>query len=228
MVLSLHREIHRYARRVAYRYADRQCVEDLESIGTLGLLEALSRVSEVREESLESYARLRIQGAMVDALWRDDWVPRSVRRRAREIDGVRSALRQRLGRHPSEEELAEGLGLSGDQLAHARRYAHIPEVISLESYRGESTVRVGDTVADDRPGPEDAAQRARARAVVRAVVASLPQRDRLLVEGYYFRGQSLKDLAQAVNVSESRVSQLLSRARARLREALDMEDLIAA
>lgn len=208
------------ARRVAWRYADPSVQDDLESIGTLGLWEAFSRAEALRPESLDAYARLRVQGAMVDALRKQDWVPRAIRRNARALDTEVRALTQALSRPPTLEELAKHLEMTIPALQALLRNSHSSEVQSLDAARGGTAQRVGDYVASDLPSPEDMSQAARVARVVRAAVAQLPCRDRAVVEGYFFEGQSLKDLAGRFGVTESRVSQIITRSKGRLREEL--------
>lgn len=229
LILRHYATVHQMARMVARRYSDGQSVEDLVSIGTLGLIDAVDRYDSDREDSFGGYARIRIRGAMVDALRRDDWVPRSVRQRARQLRTTRSQLELRLSRPPSEDELATALDISRDELAKMHELAQVYEVASLEAPRRDSQLRLVDSIPSDIEDPEVRSHRSDLRARVGAAIARLSERDQRVVHSYYFDGLNLKEIAAQLGVSESRVSQLLSRARRRLRDLLeeDVTDLAA-
>ncbi len=159
----------------------------------------------------ETYAITRIHGAIIDALRSMDWVPRTIRRRAREVDRAYERLERELGRSPSRGELARGLDLTPGDLDRLLQRVHARSIVPLEA---------ANAVLDDESDVAAALERAELRAeLARAVDALLPQ-ERVVIRGYYFGGETLKEIKKALGVSESRVSQIHAQAVRRLRERL--------
>ena len=210
-------------RRVAYKMARRlpRCVDadDLVNIGILGLIDAVDRFEPGRAPSFGAYARIRVQGAIVDEMRKNDWVPRSVRDRAQLLDRARTELRDSLEREPTATEIANRLGVDRDRLKELTRHARIRVLVSMEEGAGEDG-RVGDTVADKTESPADIVARQHVGSIVRDVIRDLPERERLIAEMYYFRDRTFREIAEVLGVTESRVSQLHTRMKKRIRENL--------
>ena len=208
-------------RRIAYRMARRLPryvdVEDLVNIGMLGLIDAVDRFEPGRAASFSAYARIRVQGAIVDEMRKNDWVPRSVRDRAERIERSRRALLETLGREPSHEELAENMGITPERLDELLRTADVRVLISMEDGNDEDST-VGDTIADDDADVGEELTRHLFDEKIREVLHTLPERERLIVEMYYYRDLTFKEIARILGVTESRVSQLHSRMKRRVRE----------
>ncbi len=206
-------------RRVAYRLVSRypSCVEadDLVTIGMLGLIDAVDRFEHDRSISFSAYARIRVQGAIVDELRKVDWVPRSVRNRADRISKSRDLLQERLGRPPTAAELAEHLGVEVGRLQEMIRDSTVRTLVSMdEGSDDEDPVRDRLAVEDDDPLQH--AMKSHLREVVRAAIGELPERERSLVEMYYYRDLTFKEIGKVLGVTESRISQLHSRLKKRL------------
>jgi RNA polymerase sigma factor FliA len=225
LILTYYPMVSRVARRMAARYPSSVEVDDLVSIGTMGLIDAAERYDAEICSSFAGYARIRVQGAIVDALRKADWVPRSVRNRNRNLVEARKVLAERLGRDPSREELAEELGMEADQLDTYHRDANILTLVSMEESRADSDQRIADTLESDSTAPETAAVTLSIRETVARAVRDLPERDQTIVRLYYYEDRSFKQIGQFLGVTESRVSQLHSRIKRRLREALHDRDL---
>ena len=215
-------EFYPMVRRVAYRMARRfpRCVDadDLVHIGMIGLIDAVDRYQDHRAGSFAAYARIRVQGAILDEMRKNDWVPRSVRDRAERIEGARKDLATTLGRAPSTAELAGHIGVNEDRLQELLRTADVRTLVSTEE-GGEDEATVGETLAAEadpvaEAEREDIAQR------VRSAVAEMPERDRVIIDLYYFRDLNFKEIGEILNVTESRVSQLHTRLRKQIREKL--------
>lgn len=206
-------------RRLAYRMVSRypSCVEadDLIAIGTLGLIDAVDRFEHTRSESFAAYARIRVQGAIVDELRKADWVPRSVRDRNHRISYARQELEKTLGREPSDDEVAQKLEVDVQRLRSMERDATLRTLVSMEeSNEGEDSL--GNMLASPDFNPLEDAVRHRVRQSVQGAMGDLQPRERLLVELYYFRDMTFKEIGEVLGVTESRVSQLHSRVKARL------------
>jgi RNA polymerase sigma factor for flagellar operon FliA len=225
LIMTYYPMVYRVARRMAARYPSSVDVDDLVSIGTMGLIDAAERFDLDLSTSFAGYARIRVQGAIVDALRKADWVPRSVRNRNRNITQARTLLQTRLGRAPSRDELAEELDLQPEALENYNRDANIMTLVSMEESRADSDQRISDTLKSDTTGPDNYAINQSIRGCVCGAITGLPDRDQQIIRLYYYEDRSFKEIGNILGVTESRVSQLHSRIKRRLREALDTEDL---
>lgn len=198
--------------------------DDLYGYGVIGLIHAVERFSPERGVKFETYAITRIRGAIIDELRSQDWVPRSVRSRARELSATIGALEGKLGRHPSESEIAEAMGITGAELNGVMAQATSP-FLSLDEL-----VQVGDdgqginwldTMVDDRPGPTAQLEEREFKEQLASAIDALPERERLLLALYYHEGLTLKEIGQVMGVSESRVCQLHTQAALRLRTTIN-------
>ncbi|MBX6377349.1 MAG: FliA/WhiG family RNA polymerase sigma factor [Clostridia bacterium] len=196
---------------------------ELFGYGVFGLLEAIERFDPERGVKFETFAVPRIRGAMLDGLRSMDWVPTSLRQRGRQIEEAFWRLETELGRPPDEAEVAVALGLSAREVRHVIREMARSQVLSLdelwplaEGDDGEFALRelVQDTGAED---PFAAATLSELRRALAEAIDRLPARERLIVSLYYFEGLTAKEIAGILRLSISRISQLHSRALARLR-----------
>ncbi|HTQ36243.1 MAG TPA: RNA polymerase sigma factor FliA [Steroidobacteraceae bacterium] len=205
-------------KRIAYHLAGRLPssvdVEDLIQAGMIGLLEAAAHYVADRGASFETYAGIRIRGAMIDALRQLDWAPRSVHRRAREVaDAMRSVERER-GRAASDAEIAAAMNIPLEEYHGIVQDAAACQISSLEEVAGVA----------DIPGAECdpllEAERGDLRTSVAAAIAALPERERLVMSLYYDDELNLKEIGAVLGVSESRACQLHGQALLRLRGRL--------
>ena len=210
-------------RQVAYRMARRfpQCVDvdDLVNIGIIGLIDAVDRYQPERAPSFSAYARIRVQGAIVDEMRKNDWVPRSVRDRSALIQRTKQALELKLGRTPTSAEVATDLGIDRERLLGMIENANIRVLVSTEE-GGEDESTIGEKLRSDDDGPDEIAAREHLGSIVREVIAELPEREQLIAEMYYFHDKTFKEIAAALQVTESRVSQLHTRMKKRIKEAM--------
>ncbi|MNK70708.1 RNA polymerase sigma factor FliA [compost metagenome] len=198
--------------------------EDLNGYGVIGLIHAIERFSPERGVKFETFAITRIRGAIIDELRSQDWVPRSVRARGRELSAVISQLEGTLGRHATEPEIAQAMGISNDELAGMMRAATSP-FLSLDELvqvgdDGQSLSWV-DTMMDDRPGPSAQLEDREFREQLASAIDALPPREKQLLALYYHEGLTLKEIGQVLGVTESRVCQLHTQAALRLRTAIN-------
>ena len=216
-------------RRVAYRMVSRypSCIEadDLVTIGTLGLIDAVDKFEESRSVSFSAYARIRVQGAILDELRKTDWVPRSVRNRFSRIQETKQNLREKLGRDPKEEEVAQALGVEVERLREMIQGATVRTLVSMEE-GSEDEESVGSTLPSAEPTPLEAATKEHLREMVRARVTDLPDRERQIVDMYYFQELTFREIGQILGITESRVSQLHSRMKARM--SSELQELLEA
>jgi len=211
-------------RRVAYRMAKRypRCVDadDLVHIGTLGLIDAVDRFESQRFDTFDAYARLRVQGAIVDEMRKNDWVPRSVRDRAARIERARAELKDQLERAPTLPELANFMQVTEERMAELIRTADVRVLVSTEEGDDDEGT-IGDTIASETESIEAAVTRDNTGAAVRDVLrAELSDREQLIVRMYYYEDATFREIANLLGVTESRVSQLHSRIKKKLQDHL--------
>lgn len=196
-------------------------VDDLVSTGMVGLLTAVARFDPARGVPFKAFARFYIQGAIMDSLRDADWVPRAVRRKAQRIDREVAGFYQKQGRRPSANEVATRLEVTTTEFDTLQRDAQIHRLTSLDMPLGEDGgATLGDHVPADQPDAEATAIDDERRAAVINAVKGLPERERIAVSLYYFRGLALKEIGTILGVSESRVCQLRSQGTARLKKRL--------
>jgi RNA polymerase sigma factor for flagellar operon FliA len=226
LILRHHSLVTQIARRMFSRTPPCVELDDLISIGTMGLIDAADRFDPALGTVFGAYARIRIKGAIVDALRRQDWVPRLIRSRNSTFAEARRSLSQRLGRSPSQSELAIFLGRIGVVDFHSfRSEATVTRLISTEDLRGGTDHRVGDLLTSPAKSPAEVYTRIRLEQTIRQVMRSLAERDQRIVQLYYFDGLSLRAIGTKLDITESRVCQLHMRIRKRLRQLLSARDL---
>jgi len=203
---------------------------DLISYGLVGLISAISRFDLSREIKFETYAIPRIRGAIIDELRSLDWVPRSVRARAREIERANTKLEARLQRAPTDEEMADELEIGVDDFQDALLISNstivaLDELWSASDSSGDS-VSLLDTIADsDAPDPQAIVDQGELRDRIADAIAALPEREKLVIALYYYENLTLREIGEVLGVTESRVSQLHTKAVLRLRSKLSVDSL---
>lgn len=200
--------------------------DDLVSYGVFGLFDAIEKYDNSRGVKFESYASTRIRGSILDGLRAADWVPRSVRHKARQLARTMSQLEDKFGRPATDEEVQRAMGISADEYQQLLQDVAATTLLSLDEPwstggpDGEK-LRLADMVADDdQENPASIAVREAILGVLAEAIEELPQRERLVITLYYFEELTLKEIGKVLDVSESRVSQLHTKALSRLRGKL--------
>lgn len=191
--------------------------DDLVSAAIIGLFDALEKYDASKGTKFETYAIWRIRGAILDELRSLDWASRSIRRKARNVEEVARDLGQRLGRAATENEVAEALNLSPVELSRLLDEVHGTALLSLSksvsSDEEQDFIQLEDIVDD--PSHRDALDQIEtdeAREVLLETIDGLPEQQRLVVALYYYEEMTLKEIGEALHISESRVSQIHTRA----------------
>ncbi len=199
---------------------------DLISYGLIGLISAIERFDLGREIKFETYAIPRIRGAIIDELRSLDWVPRSVRARAREIERANAKLEHKLQRAPTDEEMSNELGMSMDEFQDAliqisnSTIAALDELWTVSDSSGDQ-ISLLDTIQDpDAPDPEKLVDASELKDRVADAIARLPEREKLVIALYYYENLTLREIGEVLGVTESRISQLHTKAVLRLRSRL--------
>ena len=195
---------------------------DLVSYGMFGLIDALEKFDPARGNKFETYAIPRIKGAIIDELRAMDWVPRSVRHKAREIEKTSAELETQLKRAPTEGELADRLGMSLRELHDVVtqisfvQVLQLDEVLAVGGDRGEQ-VSLMDTLADRTGDPTTGLDGQATRGLLSAAINSLSEREKVVVTLYYFEGLTLAEIGDILGVTESRICQIHTKAVGQLR-----------
>jgi RNA polymerase sigma factor FliA len=194
-------------------------LDDLIQSGMIGLLEAAKKYDATKGATFETYAGIRIRGAMVDEVRKGDWVPRSVHRNSRRIAEAIRAVEARTGRDAQDAEVAVELGVSLEEY-----HSNIQDSAGGRLYSFEEMTDNGEgileSIGDSIPSPHDGLQRRDFQQSVATAIGDLPERERLVLSLYYDEELNLKEIGEVLSVSESRVSQILSQATLRLRARL--------
>jgi RNA polymerase sigma factor FliA len=199
---------------------------DLISYGIFGLIDAIDKYDRSRNIKFETYAISRIRGAIIDELRAIDWVPRSVRFKAREVEKAYAILENKLKRPPSDAEVADEMGISLNDLNHL--YAQLStvsmvaldELMSVESGKGDK-VSLLETLEDTKfTGPMEAFESEEMREILIDAVNRLPEREKRVITFYYFVGLTLADIGKVLGVTESRVCQIHTKAVLALRSKI--------
>ena len=199
--------------------------QDLVSYGLLGLIGAIERYDPDREIKFETYAIARIKGAIIDELRSLDWVPRSVRARAREIERAIVELERSLMRAPTDEEIARKIGISEEDLERSLADISRSSMAALDELwspqGGNDQVALIDTIEDTQgPDPEFSLEQGELNEALAEAIARLPEREKLVVTLYYYEELTLREIGEVLGVTESRVSQLHTKAVLRLKARL--------
>jgi RNA polymerase sigma factor for flagellar operon FliA len=202
---------------------------DLISYGLTGLISAIERFDLSREIKFETYAITRIRGAIIDELRTLDWVPRSVRARAREIERANMKLEARFQRAPTDEEMSSELSVTLEEFHDALLSISNSTIVALDELWNVSdstgdSVSLLDTLPDrGAPDPQTAVDQSELRDRIADAIAALPEREKLVVALYYYENLTLREIGEVLGVTESRVSQLHTKAVLRLRSKLQGE-----
>jgi RNA polymerase sigma factor FliA len=191
---------------------------DLISYGLLGLIGAIERYEPDREIKFETFAVARIKGAIIDELRSLDWVPRSIRSRARAIENVHAKLENHLQRTPTEEEVAQQLDMDVDEFRDALLEIANSSVLALDDLwtvaeAGGGQISLLDTIRDPAAvDPQEEIDAVELKDRVATAIESLPDRERLVIALYYYESLTLREIGEVLGVTESRVSQLHTKA----------------
>lgn len=199
--------------------------DDLVSFGQFGLLDAIDKFDLDKNVKFKTYAVTRIRGAIFDELRELDWVPRSVRQKSREIEDTIVDLEARLGRTASDAEIAQAMGMTESEYQTTVMKVSGTSVLSLNDvwYSGDDSdhMSIGDSIeAPNSLNPDVIVEREEVRKIIIQAINELPQNEKMVIVLYYHEDLTFREIGQVLNVSESRISQLHSKANLRLRAKL--------
>jgi RNA polymerase sigma factor for flagellar operon FliA len=200
---------------------------DLVSYGIFGLIDAIDKFDPARGFKFETYAISRIKGAIIDELRSIDWVPRSVRAKARAVERAYSKLENELRRSPEDKEVAAELDMNEDDLNHLLSQVSFTGLVALDELLGRQqasegggSATVGDTIADRAHDPVEAFEVDEMKHLLADAINRMPDRERLVLTLYYYEGLTLAEVGGILGVTESRVCQIHTKAILQLRGRL--------
>lgn len=210
------------AERMAINLPSHIEVNDLINDGIIGLMDAIEKFDPERGIKFETYASTRIHGAILDSLRALDWVPRNVRKKARELESAFSGLEASLGRTPTEEEVAKSMKLSPEEFQKELLAVSGTALLSLdELFYGESgDLSLIEMIREMGEGPEEETVRKDVERVLKKAIEDLPPKEKLVVHLYYYEELTLKEITLVLQLSEARISQLHTQAVIRLKNKL--------
>ena len=195
--------------------------EDLVSYGIFGLIDAIDKFDCKKDVKFETYASLRIRGAILDQIRKMDWIPRTVRQRQRKMDEAIKQIEMRTGKNATDEELARELGLTEDELCNWQSQMKVTNVVSLNEFEENGPEPVIDTSNKSHfAQPEDVVEEAELKETLVAALDLLTEKERKVIELYYYEEMTLKEISKILEVSESRVSQLHTKGLLKMRKRM--------
>ena len=189
--------------------------EDLVSYGIFGLIDAIDKFDFLKDVKFETYASLRIRGAILDQIRKMDWIPRTIRQKQKKIDTVIREIEARCGRTATDEEIAEGLGISGDEYLDWQSQMKITNVVSLNEFLEQGSEvpnEASQTKSSQFDSPEQVLERDELKKMLAEALELLTEKERKVILLYYYEELTLKEISSILEVSESRISQLHTRA----------------
>jgi RNA polymerase sigma factor for flagellar operon FliA len=187
--------------------------DDMVSYGIFGLIDAIDKFDTTKEVKFETYASLRIRGAILDQIRKMDWIPRTIRQRQRQMDNAIKELERKNGKPPTDEEISEYLGLSPDEFFEWQNQVKADSVISLNEYVEQGNdVSAEKSISSTYDTPERVVEKAELKGVLSEAMELLTDKEKKVILLYYYEDLTLKEISYVLEVTESRVSQLHTRA----------------
>ena len=195
--------------------------EDLVSYGIFGLIDAIDKFDAEKNVKFETYASLRIRGAILDQIRKMDWIPRTVRQRQRKIDDAIKQVEMRTGKTASDEDIAREIGISDEELGTWQSQLKVTNVVSLSEFEETGPEPVMDATHNSHfAQPEDVVQEEELKQMLIDSLELLTEKERRVVELYYYEELTLKEISRILEVSESRISQLHTKALVKMRKKM--------
>ena len=203
--------------------------EDLVSYGIFGLIDAIDKFDMQKDVKFETYASLRIRGAILDQIRKMDWIPRTVRQKQKKIDEAIRNIEMRTGKNATDEQVAGELGLEQEELTEWQSRLKITNVISLNEFLEQGQEPVMDARGNSHfSQPEDVVSESELKQVLEEALEVLTEKEKKVILLYYYEDLTLKEISKVLEVSESRVSQLHTKALLKMRAKMgkDMDILV--
>ena len=195
--------------------------EDLVSYGIFGLIDAIDKFDMSKDVNFETYASLRIRGSILDQIRKMDWIPRTVRQKQKKIDEAIKTIEARTGKTAGDEEIAAELGLSEDELLGWQSQLKVTNMVSLNEYVEQGTEPVMETRGNSHfVQPEELVEQNELKEMLGKAMEQLTEKESKVILLYYYEEMTLKEISRVLSVSESRVSQLHTKALSKMQKIM--------
>lgn len=195
--------------------------DDLVGYGIFGLIDAIDKFNSQKDVKFETYASLRIRGSILDQIRKMDWIPRTVRQKQKKLDEAVKRIEMRTGKNASDEETAQELGISEEELLVWQSQLKITNVVSLNEFVEQGSEPVMDSRGNSHfIQPEEKIQENELKEVLKDTLETLTEKERKVIELYYYEELTLKEISKVLGVSESRISQLHTKALLKMRRKM--------
>ncbi len=197
--------------------------EDLVSYGVFGLIDAIDKFDLLKDVKFETYASLRIRGAILDQIRKMDWIPRTIRQKQKKIDAVIKDVETRYGRNATDEEIASGLGIAPEEYLEWQSQMKITNIVSLNEFLEQGSEVPNEamkTKSAKFDSPEEVVAKTELKQMLVQSLEILTEKERRVIELYYYEDLTLKEISSILEVSESRISQLHTRALQKMKTKL--------
>ncbi len=193
--------------------------DDLVGYGIFGLIDAVDKYDAFKDVKFETYASLRIRGSILDQIRKMDWIPRTIRQKQKQIDKVLAQVQNEKGREATDEEIAEGLGISPDEYADWQSQMKITGLVSLNEFleTGSDIPNERGHVSVDFQQPEKALEQDELKTMLLQALDLLTEKEKTVITLYYYEEMTLKEISAVLEVSESRISQLHTKALSKMK-----------
>ncbi len=196
-------------------------LEDLSSYGIFGLIDAIDKFDYSKGVKFETYASLRIRGAILDQIRKLDWIPRTLRQKQKKLEQAYQKLESQMGRTVTQEELAEELEIGIEELEEWQNQANFANIVSLDDYIEQGAeIRVDTSVQPKFVQPEKNVEKEELKVILLNALETLTDNEKKVILLYYYEELTLKEISRVLDVSESRISQLHTKALAKLKKCL--------
>lgn len=197
--------------------------EELVSYGIFGLIDAIDKFDSMKEVKFETYASLRIRGAILDQIRKMDWIPRTIRQRQKKIDAVIKEIEMTTGKSATDEEIARKLGITDDEYLDWQSQMKITNVVSLNEYMEQGSdipMEHNTHLTAQFESPEENIEKKELTKVLEETLEQLTEKERKVILLYYYEEMTLKEISRVLEVSESRISQLHTRALQKMKQRM--------
>ncbi|MCR5331010.1 MAG: FliA/WhiG family RNA polymerase sigma factor [Lachnospiraceae bacterium] len=194
--------------------------DDLCGYGIFGLIDAIDKFDNDKGVKFETYASLRIRGEILDQIRKMDWIPRTVRQKQKMLDNAYRKIETETGHLATDEELCDELGITMDELCNMQNETKMTNLISLDEYMEQGEVRVEPKADKDYMQPEKVVEKEELKRILLEVIETLTDKEKMVITLYYYEELTLKEISRVMDVSESRVSQLHSKALLKMKQRL--------
>lgn len=195
--------------------------DDLVSYGIFGLIDAIDKFDMLKDVKFETYASLRIRGSILDQIRKMDWIPRTVRQRQRQIDAAIHEIELATGKTATDEQIAEKLGITDDEYTDWQSQMKVTGVISLDEFTESGSEIPNDRYGSSRiEGPEEAIEKEELKQMLAEALNTLTEKERQVILMFYYEDMTQKEISVVLEISESRASQLHTKALQKLQKKL--------